>query len=222
MDDDIPYIARILTFWAQHTLSLAQWNLSSSATEMTYSRRVHYMVYASGPRLRWQNTMLVVPCWLLFLMLAGIAFCVYFGFDAACKQRTDIWTLGHMLVAANMAPVIQTVRDMEEGNSGSARTGVTGSEQSRAQAMRQVRIYVRRDENGRQVLTDRKDLIAVDEEHVGTESSGAGENEARKRVIQQEPEDLPRDVDRPEISARKRQFVRVGGDRRTHGRPSSI
>jgi hypothetical protein len=88
-------LAQVLALWAQHSLSLAQWTISLSPNETTLSGPLWYHIYASGPRLAWEQTIVLVPIWLLFVLLVGIGFLFWFQeFPLECL------TTGGMLIAS--------------------------------------------------------------------------------------------------------------------------
>lgn len=76
-------------------------------------------------------------------MLAGLGFCMYYGFDESCRERVEIWSLGQMLVAANTVPEIAGLRGVEEGRNGvegAAEMGGGGMEQCGRDGFMQVGI----------------------------------------------------------------------------------
>lgn len=112
-------------------------------------------MYASGPRRRYQCTILLVPFWLLVIMLSGLGFCVWHGFDEP-RHELKMWTLRDMLVAANWAPkmrVMMELRDDRRREKESKAEGVKGSQSGEVLAQR---IYLRRNATGNRVLTGEK------------------------------------------------------------------
>lgn len=71
---DAPTIAHLLVLWAQHLVTLADWDVSQSPDEWTTSFPVWYKVYAAGPRLRWEFAILLVPCYLFAVLFGGLCF----------------------------------------------------------------------------------------------------------------------------------------------------
>ena len=156
--NDIAHIARLLAFWAQHTLTLSHWDLSTSTTETTLSRRMHYMVYASGPRQRYQLAIMIVPCWLLTVIVGGVGFCIWYGFfESKVEWETlPMYTLGGLMVASNQSPRIEALdrgSGREQINAGGKKNEELGAFTTE---MLKARLYVRQTKRGRRVLTDKK------------------------------------------------------------------
>jgi hypothetical protein len=159
--NDIAHIARLLAFWAQHTLTLSHWDLSTSTTETTYSRRVHYMVYASGPRQRYQLAILIVPCWLLTVIIGGVGFCAWYGL-----RKTEVgweilpmYSLAGMTVASIRSPRTDALDQGLEKGPSNAKDEKNKELGALTTEMLSTRLYVRQTNDGRRVLTDKRDAV---------------------------------------------------------------
>lgn len=74
-DTDASALSHLIAFWAQHTTTLADWTLTTDPdpTVTKSSSPSRYKVYASGPRLRWEFAILLVPAWLFAVLFTGVS-----------------------------------------------------------------------------------------------------------------------------------------------------
>lgn len=81
------------------------------------------MVYASGPRQRYQLAIMIVPCWLLTVIVGGVGFCIRYGlFESKVEwEILPMYTLGRLMVASNRSPRMKAL------DQGSGREQVNGN-----------------------------------------------------------------------------------------------